>query len=118
MYKLFGTQKAIHVCRLSQQKTSFMLINKQSIKKAMNELRPNTFKLWLYICGNKDHYEFALSNADVKDFCNMSRNTYSDAVNELITKGYLQEYTLQKGKHGYIFWEGGAEQMKEANNID
>lgn len=92
----------------------YLKINLDSIEKAMKELRPNTFKLWVYLCSNKDKYQLILSSKFATEFCNFSRNTYNDAINEMIAKDYLTPFPLGVSKNDYLFWEGGATQFQES----
>ena len=59
----------------------YTMTNIEAMKRAMNRLKPNAYKLWVYLGKNQDQYTFALSQVDVTDFCGMSRNTYLSAFN-------------------------------------
>lgn len=89
----------------------YAVINIEAMKRAMNKLKPNTFKLWQYLAKNQDKYTFALSKTDVMDFCNMSRNTYLAAVNELVDTGYLIQD--KDGSNHYNFYEVPPEELED-----
>lgn len=48
-----------------------------------------SFGLYLYLCGNKDTYELALSSADVQKRLNVSDSSYRRSVEDLLAAGYL-----------------------------
>lgn len=107
--KLVGNQKAIRINRIPLEGNRFTALNYKAQQDAMAALRPNTFKVWVYLCGHKDDYELGLSSKAITKFCNISRGTYDRAVEELIEKGYLtKKENLRTGIDGYEFWEGGA----------
>lgn len=103
---LFGNQKGIRVVKAQSDKDHpYSIINVAAMEDAMKTLRPNAFKLWCYLACNQDGYEFGLSYKDVREKCNISENTYSSAVNELIEKNYLIKFELYPNLWGYLFLE-------------
>ena len=81
------------------------------MKRAMNKLKPNTFKLWQYLAKNQDKYTFALSKVDAMDFCNISKSTYASCVNELIDTGYLIKDN--DGSNHYNFYEVPPDELED-----
>lgn len=81
----------------------YTMCNLKSNKKALQELSPNTYKLYMYFSLNQDDYTFALSCQAVCNATGMSDSTYKKAVRELIDKEYLVK---SKTKGLYIFYEG------------
>ena len=81
----------------------YTMTNIEAMKRAMNRLKPNAYKLWVYLGKNQDQYTFALSQVDVTDFCGMSRNTYLSAFKELEAEGYLVRDN--DGSNHYNFYE-------------
>ena len=79
----------------------YATINIEALTVAMSLLKPNTFKLWCYMAKNQNNYTFALSAVDACRFCNISKNTYHTAVQELIDNGYL----VNTGGNNFDFWE-------------
>ena len=67
----------------------YAVLNIRAMEIAMSTLKPNTYKLWSYMAKNQNNYTFALSCADVCEFCKMSKPTYLASVQELIENGYL-----------------------------
>ena len=63
-------------------------INIESLKKAMCGLKPSELKLWLYLSRNIDGRTFDLSQVDCEGY-GLKKDAYHDAVNGLISKGYL-----------------------------
>ena len=56
---------------------------------AYANLKPGSFGLYLYLCGNMDGYHLALSSAAVQHALGYSDSTYRRAKKELKEKGYL-----------------------------
>lgn len=99
-------QKGIRIVKTQSDKDHpYSIINVAAMKEAMKTLRPNAFKLWCYLTCNQDGYELGLSKEDVTNKCNMGRNTYYTAVNELIEKNYLVKFELYPNLWGYLFLE-------------
>ena len=70
--KIVPNQKLIQVnkMKIEKDKDNFIYTNLIAIGQASRNLEKLArFKLYIYICSNKDKYEFALSN---KDFCEWS----------------------------------------------
>ncbi len=68
---------------------NFLQVGIDEWMKAFNTLKPGTFGLYLYLCGNKDDFRLALSSAAVQRALGYSDSTYRRAKKELIEKGYL-----------------------------
>lgn len=116
MFKdLRGNQKAIRIKKVPLKGERFTSFTYKSQLKAMAALRPNTYKLWTYLCSYSDGYDLGLSSTFVKQICHFSRSTYDNAVHELIDKGYLIKVDeIENGISGYYFLEEGtAAQVKE-----
>ena len=58
---------------------------------AMNALTGSGFKLYMYLCRNKDNSVWTLREKHVLDSTGLSRNTYYKAINDLKTQGYILE---------------------------
>lgn len=84
----------------------FTECNLNSLRKALKELSPNAFKLYMYFAKNQDGYTFALSRADVMNATNISASTYTRAINEMMEKGYLVQ---SKGRF-YEFHDWGSDE--------
>lgn len=80
------TIKGKEACDLDNK---YCKINNDAMSAAMRDLKPNTFKLWLYFAKNQNKYTFWLSAVDVHNFTGMSRSTYHRAFDELVDKFYL-----------------------------
>lgn len=79
----------------------YATINLDALHAAMKDLtKIGAFKLWLYLSKNQDGYEFDLSCVDCGAW-GIKKDTYHNAVNELISRGYL----IEIGKNRYIFRE-------------
>lgn len=73
-----------------------------ALQLAMNELKGETLKLWLYIAKNQDEYQFELSQKALLDW-GLKKDSYYKAVNTLIELGYLTQQ--REGSNIYIFSE-------------
>ena len=68
---------------------NFLQVSIDEWTTAFNTLKPGSFGLYLYLCGNMDGYHLALSSAAVQHALGYSDSTYRRAKKELIEKGYL-----------------------------
>jgi len=68
---------------------NFLQVGIDEWTTAFNTLKPGTFGLYLYLCGNMDGYHLALSSVAVQRTLGYSDSTYRCAKKELIEKGYL-----------------------------
>ena len=106
--KLSNNQKLIRVVKaVSDADNPYSIFNKAALEKAMKKLSGNEFKLWAYLAANKDGYEFGLSRKDACEVCGIAKNTYLNAVNTLIEKGYLVQVEMRPNVPGYLFIEDG-----------
>lgn len=79
----------------------YAMLNIEAMGAAMEQLKPNTFKVWCYLAKNQNNYTFALSAVDTCKYCNISKPTYLSCIQELIAIGYLVNTS---GNH-YDFYE-------------
>ena len=68
---------------------NFLQVGIDEWTTAFNTLKPGSFGLYLYLCGNMDGYHLALSSAAVQRALGYSDSTYRRAKKELIEKEYL-----------------------------
>ena len=68
---------------------NFLQVSIDEWTTAFTTLKPGTFGLYLYLCGNKDDFNLALSSAAVQHALGYSDSTYRRAKKELVEKGYL-----------------------------
>ena len=113
MIRLAPNQKAVRIHKRDTKNVRFVSFTYESMLYAMQHLSTNALKVWLWLCGNKDGYDLALSGVVLQADCGFSSATYSNSVKELITKGFLTKAELKRNLEGYIFWEGGAAQQEE-----
>lgn len=83
----YPNQKIIHINK--ETTTNFLQVDKDAWMNASNELNYGTFKMYLYLAGNQDDFDLALSPVAVKEKLGISKNTYHRAIEELIEKNYL-----------------------------
>lgn len=91
-------------------------ININALDTALQVLRPNAFKLYVYFCKNINGYTFALSKIDVCKSLHITANTYLEAFKELESLGYLVK-DKQIRTH-YNFYEKAKEEVNEIVTIN
>lgn len=100
--KTVPNQKKVRVNKeVCNQANIYAAINIAAMEQAAQKLDAGAFKLWIYFAKNQNAYEFALSSSEVEKVFGMKIKQYSNAVKELIEKGYLVE---QSG-NAYNFFE-------------
>ena len=75
-------------------------INIEALTNAMQNLKGESFKLWIYFSKNQNNYTFNLSKVDVLNFGIGSVSSYNRSIAELVQKGYLQE--VSKDVYNFI----------------
>ena len=100
--KTYENQKVITTRSSAHNKNNvYATIGIEALQKAMQTLKPNTFKVWCYMAKNQKNYTYALSCKEVCSFCNISKPTYLNCIQELIAVGYL----VNKCGNQYEFYE-------------
>lgn len=106
--RLYGNQKAIKIKkRKCDAENYYAIINLDSLQYALENLNGTAFKLWVWLCKNKNDYCFGLSGQVVQKELGVSKATYDKAVKELINKQFLRQGIIGEGIQGYIFTELG-----------
>lgn len=97
-------QRIIYIERISANaKKDFFKIGHEQLNKAASDLNGNAFKLYIYLCNNKDSFRLELSSKDFIRWSGTSDSTYDRAFRELKDKQYLIQ---AKGKKNvYLFVE-------------
>lgn len=103
-------QRIIYIERVSEKaRADFFKIGHLQLDRAASDLSPNAFKLYIYLCNNKDSFRLELSSKDFIAWSNTSDSTYDRAFNELKAKEYLIQ--SQDKKNVYLF-------VEESRNYD
>lgn len=116
MEKLNGfypNQKQVHINKNQVMKNSglaYACIYRYSMENAMINLKPSTFKIWLWFVSNKPNYTTEYSPAYLSKTLKVSINTCKSAFSELMEKGYIVESL--NNKHHYEFYETPQNQGK------
>lgn len=103
----YPNQKIVSINREMPKQTKdnkrpYMVVYKDNLESAMKTItKISSLKLYLYLIGNNDNYNFALSTQDVADSCGISITSAKDAVKDLIEKGFL----VLREKKTYDFYE-------------
>lgn len=97
-------QRKIYIKRDSDKvRLNFFKVSNQNLFSAMHNLKPSTFKLWVYFADNSDGYSMDLYPVDFCKKANVSESTYKRAFQELIDKGYLKQ--SEKSNNMFLFNE-------------
>lgn len=103
-------QRIIYIERVSEKaRADFFKIGHLQLDRAASDLGANAFKLYIYLCNNKDSFRLELSSKDFIAWSNTSDSTYDRAFNELKAKEYLIQ--SQDKKNVYLF-------VEESRNYD
>lgn len=102
--KVAANQKVIQVHRLNGG------ITFETNYKAMSDLSTNAYMLYMYMIMLPENKAWALSSKHVMEKTALTKNTYPNAVNELIEKGYLVSGSIDLGgtkwnDNAYHMWE-------------
>ena len=73
-----------------QYKEKFLQIGIDEWIYASKKFPPATFKLYLYLAGNKDNFSLELSQQAVENAIGIKKTAYHDGLNELKDAGYLK----------------------------
>lgn len=85
----YPNQKTVQIHKYLS--TSYMTMSQEDNHVAMCSLSGSAYKLYVYLCENKDGYIKYLSYADFHEATGLSKPTYVTAKKELIKHGYLVE---------------------------
>lgn len=105
-YEKVSNERIVKISRDNVVKASgkpFACIYKENITNACCDLKPSTFKIWVYLASNKNNYDYPYSPAYLSKVINISVKTAQSAFNELKEKGYIEE-DLERKDH-YTFYE-------------
>lgn len=86
----YPNQKIVHINK-GNFEGAYLSIGIDEWIEASKNLTPNTFKLYLYLCSNKDGFDLALSRQDVMNKLGISKDSYVRGVKELTDKNYLSK---------------------------
>lgn len=100
-------QKVVHVNRdmpdKNKKEGNFLLIKKEHWYAANKDLEPYGLQLYLYIAGNKDGFDLALSKEAAERDAGIKKTSFHKYVNIMIDKGYL--VPRKEGSNIYDFYE-------------
>ena len=96
--KTYPNQKTITIHK-DPVKENFLQVNICEWQEAFATLPRISFGLYLYLCGNQNKFNLALSSVDVQKSLGVSDSSYRRAIEDLLAAGYLimrngNEHTL------------------------
>lgn len=95
-------QKVVHVNRQKCDK-NFLQISKENWYATNKDLGPYGLQLYLYIAGNRDGFDFALSQEAAERDAGIKKTSFHKYVNLMIEKGYL--VPRKENSNIYDFYE-------------
>lgn len=116
-FKTEANQKVIKVNKVKVNKgTTYTVIDNNVLFNAIQELKHNELKVFLYMASNQDGFEFALSTKHVAEVTGANQRKIQEAINTLIEKGYL----IQAGENSnvYMFYEDNTMYKKDIADLD
>ena len=109
-----ANQRKILVKRSSESiRKDFFKISNNNLETAMYNLKGNAFKLYCYLCDNKDGYIMELYPIDFQRKANVSYDTYIKSFNILKKKGYLLPSKTSKNTFMFVEESSIAEKIPQ-----
>ena len=98
-------QKVVHINRdmPKQNEGNFLLIKNGNLYAAYRDLNATALCLYLYLAGNMNGFNLALSPKAIHEEMGMPISTVKDQINVLIRKGYL--VPKSEGSNIFDFYE-------------
>lgn len=84
---------------------------KEAMFKAMKNLTPTNFEVWLYIASQKKDYTFAFSPAAITKETGIKKSSLQEGIRVLIKEKYL--IPRSEGSNIYEFYEVPKEEVEE-----
>lgn len=109
----------IHRDPPSKNEGNFIQIKKDNLFRAYRELNATSLVVYLYLAGNQEGYQLALSPRAISQTVGMPESTIRDQINKLIAYGYL--VPKREGSSVYEFYERPqpkAEAKKEEKSFE
>ena len=110
----YPNQKIIHINK-GEYTQNYLTVGIDEWIEASKVLKPNTFKVYLYLCSNADGFDLALSRQDVINKLGISLDSYKRAIKELTDKKYIE---LKQGNvYDFYTMPSMVAQKQPLNNI-
>lgn len=81
----------------------YLIAYTDNLLRAMSELSPSAFKVYLYLLMNKDNYKLEYSPAHIGKMVNVCKDTARDAFQRMERLGYFDR--LDDNEHKFNFYE-------------
>lgn len=92
----------------------YFKISNTNLRLAMYNLKGNAFKLYCYLCDNRNQWEMDLYPCDFQRVANVSPDTYRAAFKQLVEKGYLRPSKTRKNVYQFVEESDTAEPIPTA----
>ena len=86
----YANQKVVTIVKAESGRNNiYGIVNKECMFKAMNELKYNEFKVFMYLTANQDDYTMALSTQDIADKTGANKREIQKSIESLVEKKYI-----------------------------
>lgn len=110
----YPNQKIIHINK-GEYTQNYLTVGIDEWIEASKVLKPNTFKVYLYLCSNANGFDLALSRQDIINKLGISLDSYKRAIKELTDKKYIE---LKQGNvYDFYTMPSMVAQKQPLNNI-
>jgi len=111
-------QRIIYIEReTNNARTNFFKIGSTPLDRAAKDLGANAFKLYIYLCDNRDNWRLELSSKDFVAWSNTSESTYDRAFKELKDKDYLIQAPNKKNIYKFVEMSDSYEERHKEDRI-
>lgn len=109
----YPNQKQVTIQKVPIKKKDdyFLMIQKDALEKAAQELDAGPFKLYIYLSNNMNGFSLNLSQIAVERSFGIKKNQFYKAIDKLIDAGYL--YQPDPYKNNWVFRECGIDPYEE-----
>lgn len=109
-------QRIVRIAKRKEFSSNFSRIHNEALQLAMQQLKGEHLKLWLYLIKNKDNYELELSQKALEEW-GLKKDSYYRAFDRLVDLGYLT--LAEQDSNIYIFteYQSSSQNEKEQQQI-
>lgn len=103
-----SNQRVVEVRKVYSNLNDGRVFDVNANKKAIQELTPNAYTLYMYFILKFPGYIEALSIANIRKFTKISEKGYYKAFDELVAQKYLIKKDSLDFDNFYVFYEAGS----------
>lgn len=110
--KVVSNQRVVEVRKVYSDPNDGRVFDINANKKAMQELTPNAYTLYMYFVLKFPGYREALSISHIRKSTKISEKGYYKAFNELVAQKYLVKKDSLDFDNFFVFYEAGSQSKK------